>query len=92
MLKYVINDKIDFRNYGDIVVAVVRGYDDGVFEISESARLMLEAFTSPKSKNELIDILLSKYDCSKEEVTADLNQFIDYMLELRLIKEYHQGC
>jgi len=92
MLKYVINDQIDFRNYGDTVVAVVRSYDDGVFEISESARLMLEALISPKSKNELTDILLSRYDCSKEEVIADLNQFIDYMLELKLIKEYHQGC
>ena len=48
------------------------------YSVSESGLDLLDALTAPKSLEELVAVLLSKYEVTLEQATASAREFIEH--------------
>ena len=57
----------------------------GIVVLSEAAAFLLNHMKSPKSEEELVDILLEEYDVERSIALKDIRRLIDSLFELGLI-------
>ena len=50
---------------------------NGIFIMTESARVLWEAIVSGREREELTDLLLSEYDIDRATAEADVNEFLE---------------
>ena len=53
--------------------------------VSESGRIILEALETPKTRDELVDLLLDEYDVGREEARQTVNEFVDQCVQANLL-------
>ncbi len=76
-----IKKKVILRSVADEYMLVPVGDTvfeyNGIFIMTESARLLWEAIVSGKEKEELPDVLLGEYDIDRATAEADANEFLE---------------
>lgn len=60
---------------------------NGIIALNEAAAYLLGQMHSPKSKEELVDILTTEYQVERVVAQNDVDSFISKMLKLGLILE-----
>ena len=70
------------RRQGDLVQV---GYRDTAVELSDTALMLFENADGDRTLGQLADLLVTEYGISPEEALADTAEFIDSMIERRLM-------
>lgn len=58
---------------------------NGIFIMTESARLLWDAIVNGKEKEELVSLLLSEYEIDRETAEADVADFLARLAEYGII-------
>ena len=58
---------------------------NGIFIMTESARVLWEAIVSGREREELTDLLLSEYDIDRATAEADVNEFLERLSSYGII-------
>lgn len=83
-----------YMRHPDLRLADVEG--DGVvlhlgtrryFSVSESGLVLLQALEAPKSLQELVQVLLDRYEVTPEQAEASVRQFLDTCRDAELLVE-----
>lgn len=76
-----IKKKVILRAVADEYILVPVGDTvmeyNGIFIMTESARLLWDAINAGKEREDLPDVLLSEYDIDRPTAQADVNEFLD---------------
>lgn len=76
-----IKKKVILRAVADEYILVPVGDTvmeyNGIFIMTESARLLWDAINDGKEREDLPDVLLSEYDIDRATAQADVNEFLD---------------
>ena len=59
---------------------------DGVVTISESAAYLLKKMDEGKTLSQLCDLLLEEYDVDRETALSDVQEMIDSMYQMEIVK------
>ena len=59
----------------------------GVIALTEAACFLLKNMSKPKTKEELLDILIAEFDVDRSIAEKDIDEFIQSSLELGLIED-----
>lgn len=73
---YVIKNVLD----SDLLIDIKSNFD-GVIKLNKSSKDICELVNDGLSREEIIDKLFEKYDIDKDELSKDINGFINDMLE-----------
>ena len=75
-----IKKKVILRAVADEYILVPVGDTvmeyNGIFIMTESARLLWDAINDGKEREELPDVLLAEYDIDRATAEADVNEFL----------------
>lgn len=89
MLKYKLSDKQTSTVFGE--EAVILNYDKGeYYTLNEVGSVIWEELkNAPKSLPELVQSVVSEFDISETECSADIDQLLNNLLDEQLIEEVH---
>lgn len=79
--------KYDFsiQEVADMFVAVAKNREtetvEQVFNLNETGAIILQALQDGKDTSAIVSLLLAEYDIQSEEAEAEVNTFIDMMVE-----------
>lgn len=81
---YKLSDNIgaDYLDDGNVLVDFNTGKFFGVNEVSA---LILSNITKEKDENEIVDIIVKKYDIDVQTAMGDLNELISELLSLHIL-------
>jgi len=83
---YRVNEpEVIFEEFGDEIVAV--NLDTGIYySLRRSACEIWLSLKSPNNINQILDLILEKYEGKADEIDAHIHQFIDRLITLNLVK------
>ena len=83
------NRDFEITNIADEYMAVPVGKESaffhGVVTLSEPAAFLLKQMTEPRTREELIDLLLEEYETDRATVEAEFTAIMETFTELRLV-------
>ena len=60
---------------------------EGAFELNETGLLIWDHINGSNRIDDILNVIVDTYNCSKEDATRDLNNFIEFLLQIKAIKE-----
>lgn len=63
----------------------------GVVALTEAACFLMKNLSGPKTKEELVELLIAEYDLERSDAERDIEKFIQSSLELGLVEEQAQS-
>lgn len=84
-MKYILCDNIEFQSYEKYHLAILDNNNQGIFIMTESAKLVLEFLQTAKTFDELLALLLSIYSVNPDEAKKDLNKLLEEMIKLKVV-------
>lgn len=77
-----LNDSYVIKSVLDSYILVdIKSNFNGVIKLNKTSKDICELIDKGLNKDEIIDTLLNKYDIDEKELTKDVNDFINEMVE-----------
>ena len=87
----ILNSSFEIVDIVDEHIAVPIGEKahsfSGVIALTEAACFLLKNMSQPKTKEDLLNLLLAEFDVDRSIAEKDIDEFIQSSLELSLIEE-----
>lgn len=85
-----IRDGFILREVAGTFVVISTGNDEldfkGVITINEVGALIWRGVEAGKSKDEILDEILSEYDVQREEASVDCDEFLQQLIDKKIIE------
>ena len=77
-----LNDNLVIKNVldSDLLIDIKSNFD-GVIKLNKTSKDIFELVNDGLNREEIIEKLFNKYDINKDELSKDINEFIDEMLK-----------
>lgn len=88
--KYIVNSDYVLREIVGEYMLIPTGKlsmtSNGVVTISESAACLWKRMNEGKTVSQLCEMLLEEYDVDRETALSDVNEMVDSMCEMKILK------
>lgn len=85
-----IRDGFILREVAGTFVVISTGNDEldfkGIITINEVGALIWRGVEAGKSKDEILDEILSEYDVQREEASVDCDEFLQQLIDKKIIE------
>lgn len=87
----IMNDSFELTEVSGEYMAIPLGDAaaslNGIVALSEAAAFLLKQMTAPKTKDELVELLLDEYDIEIDVARHDVDIFVETLKKIDLIRE-----
>ena len=88
---FLRDENMVFRRLGEdmVLVPIRRGIGDfeSFYVLNEVGGFIWQHLDQPRSKDELLQLILGEFDVSREDATNDLGDFFNQLLPLKALKQ-----
>ena len=83
-IKYTFNDKIKYRDTGNVLMAFNEENSD-MYEFNSIGGEIFRMITEEKQLDEILKLLLKKYNGSEEQIKKDFEDIINRFIDLNIM-------
>ena len=87
----IINDSFEIVEMSGEYMAIPLGKAasslNGIVALNEASAFLLKQLSTPKTKDELVELLLNEYDVDEDLARRDVDVFVEALTKIDLIRE-----